>query len=252
MRNLNNEISDTGQARPAVYIVISIIAIFFAGVSCVGFPLAGYNSVTPTIPESPIPLQKAIELTYAAAGTQTAVSYSPTPPPSPTHFPTLTLQSTMTPLSTIILQPAQTITEAVSTADSQTAGGCDPGDQAPYVYSPDRLIVVSDCIHVTGIIEEVRAEADGDLHILLKLDSQYTHLLRPANSKESSDLVIEPVCVHKSTHPAATKVCNTDPDPLTNLPKVGQYVWMEGRYVTDTFHGGWAEIHPLGRWGLAK
>jgi len=29
---------------------------------------------------------------------------------------------------------------------------------------------------------------------------------------------------------------------------VGDRVWMEGRYVFDTDHGGWAELHPLYRW----
>jgi len=33
------------------------------------------------------------------------------------------------------------------------------------------------------------------------------------------------------------------------LPSVGMHVWMEGRYVLDLDHGGWAELHPLYRWG---
>jgi hypothetical protein len=29
---------------------------------------------------------------------------------------------------------------------------------------------------------------------------------------------------------------------------VGDKVWMEGRYVFDLDHSGWAELHPLYRW----
>jgi len=37
---------------------------------------------------------------------------------------------------------------------------------------------------------------------------------------------------------------------MTGL-NVGAHVWMEGRYVADSEHGGWAELHPLHRWGAA-
>jgi hypothetical protein len=112
------------------------------------------------------------------------------------------------------------------------------------------LTVLSDCIHVSGIVEEIRNETDGDLHILLKLDAAYTSLLTPANSKELGDLVVEPVCVKTPTQADAISPCSQDSNPLTVLPAVGDHVWMEGRYVLDKDHDGWAEIHPLARWGL--
>ena len=160
-------------------------------------------------------------------------------------------------LPTFIPTTISTPTNAIAALETDTpiipvTGNCDPGDQAPYVYSPDRLKVLADCIHVTGIVEEIRKEADGDLHILLKVDPQYTYLLTLANSNERGDLVVEPICVNQPTQADAILPCSGDPDPLNNLPSVGQHVWMEGRYVTDSDHGGWAEIHPLSRWGFSE
>lgn len=106
------------------------------------------------------------------------------------------------------------------------------------------------CIRVSGVVAEVRTEADGDLHLLLALDSAYAYLLTPANQGwERGDLVVEPVCVRSVTQLDAIEVCAADPDPLSVLPRQGDYVWMEGRYVYDLEHGGWAELHPLYRWG---
>jgi hypothetical protein len=47
------------------------------------------------------------------------------------------------------------------------------------------------CWRVTGVVEVIRTEADGDLHILLKLDPEFANLLTPANQgEELGDLVI--------------------------------------------------------------
>jgi len=126
-----------------------------------------------------------------------------------------------------------------------------PTDQDRYVYNPSRLAVRAACIHVSGTVEAVRHEADGDLHILLALDPAYTRLLTAANQgEELGDLVIEPVCVRSVSQADAKGTCASDPDPLPGpFPVVGAAVWMEGRYVFDLDHGGWAELHPLYRWG---
>ena len=132
-----------------------------------------------------------------------------------------------------------------------TPSGCKPTDQDRYVYNSSRLAVQAGCIRVTGTVQAVRHEADGDLHILLALDPAYTGLLTPANQgKELGDLVVEPVCVRSVTQADAIGTCSSDPDPFRgSLPVVGEPVWMEGRYVFDLQHGGWAELHPLYRWG---
>ncbi len=145
-------------------------------------------------------------------------------------------------------KPSRAIARA--TPSPKTAA-CRPTDQDRYVYHPWRLQVVRACVRVWGTVEAVRREADGDLHILLALDGPYRSLLRPANQgEELGDLVIEPVCVGRVSQADAVDVCWSDPDPLPNsFPAVGDHVWMEGRYVLDLDHSGWAELHPLYRWG---
>jgi hypothetical protein len=135
---------------------------------------------------------------------------------------------------------------------SARSAACAPTDQDRYVYNPDRLLVQSACVRVTGVVQAVRGEADGDFHILIALDPTYAHLLRPANQgEELGDLVIEPVCVKDVSQADAIDACSADPDPLhAPYPAIGEGVWMEGRYVFDLDHGGWAELHPLYRWGL--
>jgi hypothetical protein len=62
--------------------------------------------------------------------------------------------------------------------------------------------------------------------------------------------VISPVCVRAVTQDDTIDTCLGDHDPLAGpMPAVGQHVWMEGRYVLDSEHGSWAELHPLYRWG---
>jgi hypothetical protein len=128
---------------------------------------------------------------------------------------------------------------------------CVPTDQNRYVYNPARLQVVTACLQVTGTVAAIRMEADGDLHILIRLDRAYTHLLRPANQgEELGDLVVEPVCVRSVSQSDAVATCAADGDPIASVPaSVGAHIWLQGRYVFDLQHGGWAELHPLYRWG---
>ena len=134
-------------------------------------------------------------------------------------------------------------------APSAATPTCQVTDQDKYVYSPDRLRVETACLRVTGTVAAIRSEADGDLHILLALDPPFVHLLTPANQgEELGDLVVEPICVHQVTQADAVASCAADPDPLRILPGLGWHIWMEGRYVFDEDHGGWAELHPLFRW----
>lgn len=138
---------------------------------------------------------------------------------------------------------------ATASPSPSPSATCQAGDQAQYVYNPTRLKVLSPCIHVTGTVAARRAEADGDYHILLKLDPPYLHYLTPANQGvELGDLVVEPVCEHSITQADAQKPCAGDTDPVLPLPSVGMHIWAEGQYVLDLDHGSWAEIHPLGAW----
>lgn len=166
------------------------------------------------------------------------------PSPQPTRLPS------PTPSPSLDASRSLRASASPSVSPSPSAIACVPTDQDQHVYNPARLDVAEPCIRVSGVVAEVRTEEDGDLHILLVLDSVYAHLLTPANQGvERGDLVVEPVCVRTVTQPDAIEVCAADPDPLTVLPRQGDYVWMEGRYVYDLEHGGWAELHPLYRWG---
>src|SRR6267143_430381 len=63
-----------------------------------------------------------------------------------------------------------------------------------YVYNPGRLQILESCISVTGTVEEVRKEADGDVHIRFRLDQQFASLLNEKNiSRQQGDLVLEPI-----------------------------------------------------------
>jgi hypothetical protein len=129
--------------------------------------------------------------------------------------------------------------------------GCVATDQDQYVYNPSRLQVVTACLQVAGTVAAIRTEADGDLHVLIALDPTYRHLLTPANQgEELGDLVVEPVCVDAVSQADAVATCAGDADPIGSVPStVGAHIWLQGRYVLDLQHGGWAELHPLYRWG---
>lgn len=145
---------------------------------------------------------------------------------------------------------APSVPQVAAAAAATAVPACTPTDQDRYVYHPDRLDVQAACRYVTGTVAAVRVEADGDRHILVALDPPYRALLTAANQgEELGDLVVEPVCVGEVTQADAVAACAADPDPLVLLPAIGERVWLEGRYVFDLDHGGWAELHPLYRWG---
>jgi hypothetical protein len=171
----------------------------------------------------------------------------PNPTPTPSAAP-----STVPTFSAVPTQVQPSSTASSSLAPTPSPATCQPTDQDAYVYHPTRLVVLASCIRVTGTIAVIRTEADGDFHILVALDPEFQHLLTPANNGiELGDLVVEPVCEHSVTQTDAVAVCAGDHDPLTPLPLVGQHVYLEGRLVTDSSHGGWAELHPLYRWGAS-
>jgi hypothetical protein len=91
-----------------------------------------------------------------------------------------------------------------------------------HVYNPSRLQLVDNCRTVSGVIDSIRTEQDGDYHIRLKLDPQFSSFINSANViGQSGDLVVEPICINPVTQPDA------------------------GSYVLDKQHGDWAEIHPV-------
>jgi len=106
-----------------------------------------------------------------------------------------------------------------------------PGDREPsqttatqcdqslweYVYNPGRLRVLDSCISVTGTVEEIRKEADGDVHILFRLDQQFESLLNEKNfARQYGDLVLEPICQGKVRQADAAEPCSRYVVPILN------------------------------------
>jgi hypothetical protein len=118
------------------------------------------------------------------------------------------------------------------------------GDPHAHVYSPDRLQLLAACVTVTGTVDAIRVESDGDLHVLLKLDPGQDKYINSKNiSAESGDLVLEPVCVDTPTQADAVSACAGYKNPLI-IPAVGTHVAVTGAWVLDLNHG-WTEIHPV-------
>jgi hypothetical protein len=113
-----------------------------------------------------------------------------------------------------------------------------------YVYNPGRLQVLDSCISVTGTVEEVRKEADGDVHILFRLDQQFESLLNEKNiSGQHGDLILEPICQGKVRQADAAEPCSRYDGPYFE-PQIGQRYLVSGAYVHDADHG-WNELHPV-------
>jgi hypothetical protein len=144
--------------------------------------------------------------------------------------------------------------------DRFRSGQCRPGDPLDGVYLPFRLHVKSRCVTVRGRVDCVRREPDGDVHIELRLNRAYRHLLTAANAYQrcpghrGPHLVVEIIPQNAElpfTDNSATRAGFVTP----KAPKPGQRVKVTGPYVWDTnaLHdliypgrhiANWAEVHP--------
>jgi len=94
------------------------------------------------------------------------------------------------------------------------------------------------------MIEDIRPEADGDFHILVRLDVPYAHMINEGNiDHQHGDLVVETICENEVTQPDAIASCS-DFSGSIEIPSVGTNVTITGTYVFDSQHYDWAEIHP--------
>jgi len=113
-----------------------------------------------------------------------------------------------------------------------------------HVYHSYRLIIHDTCTYVTGTIDALIYEADGDIHLRVNVDSVFKPLLNSTNiSSESGDLVAEPICATTVTQADAVASCQGFTNTVF-IPNVGEHVKITGSYVTDNDHG-WNEIHPV-------
>ncbi len=122
----------------------------------------------------------------------------------------------------------------------------DPANISSHVYNPDRLQIVNTCITASGTVDALRAEADGDYHVILHLDSAYSNLTNVANDQyQNGDLVVEIICaISPITQQDAVSACQNYANHIT-VPAMGQHIIVSGPYVLDNDHSGWAEIHPV-------
>lgn len=81
---------------------------------------------------------------------------------------------------------------ANGSANLAFAGAACRSDLHAGVYHPERLIVQRPCVAVTGVVDLVRQEPDGDAHINLRLTPADGDLLNARNlAGEHGDLVVE-------------------------------------------------------------
>ena len=121
-----------------------------------------------------------------------------------------------------------------------------------HVYNPDRLEIIDKCKTVSGIIQSIRAEKDGDYHIGLNLDPQYADLINEENiQNQNGNLVVEVICQRSVTQEDAIQACQNFTN-YVEIPPVGSHVSITGSYVLDNQHGRWAEIHPVTKIQIIK
>jgi len=132
-----------------------------------------------------------------------------------------------------------------SPGSSGSSDCTDPDNISSLVYNPSRLQQVKACITASGTVDNVLSEADGDYHIRLSLDSQYSNLTNSANDQyQYGTLVVEVICAGTVTQADAMAPCQGYTNKIT-IPNINQHITVTGPYVLDTDHYGWAEIHPV-------
>src|SRR5205807_822240 len=115
----------------------------------------------------------------------------------------------------------------------------DPDSISSHVYNPYRLTILRSCITASGIVENVFEEADGDYHVRLALDSQYSNLTNNANDQyQHYDLVVEIICALPVTQPNAVSACQNYNNNIT-IPSINHHITVTGPYVLDTSHNNW-------------
>ncbi len=130
---------------------------------------------------------------------------------------------------------------------SGNGNACLNPEPLKHVYNPGRLTVLESCKTVSGtVVRVLRPEKDGDYHIQLKVDPQYSDVIDQANiDKQHGNLVLEIVCANKDiTQKDAVSACSGYQNKIP-LPKPNEHISVIGQFVSDKEHGGWNEIHPV-------
>ncbi len=148
--------------------------------------------------------------------------------------------------------------------DRYQAHQCKPGNALAGVYIPSRLHVVKRCVTVRGVVDCVRTEPDGDVHIELHVFGRFRRYLRPADrfqrcpqpgsGARGPHLVVE-IIPQNGALPFPDNSASVGGFVTPRTPAVGDQVTVTGPWVLDTnalhdlvFFGqnvkNWSEIHP--------
>ena len=105
-----------------------------------------------------------------------------------------------------------------------------------HVYNPYRLDVIKSCISASGVVDNILEEADGDYHVRLALDPQYSNLTNSANDHyQYGDLVVEIICALPITQSDAVSACQNHTNNIT-IPSINDHITVTGPYVLETDH----------------
>ena len=145
------------------------------------------------------------------------------------------------------------------------ANQCKWGPPLAGVYLPGRLELMDRCMTVSGTVDCLKNEPDGDVHIRLRLDPQYARLLMPANSLQTCvdqpgpHLVVEIIPQHPgglfrtNNADAGGFITPAKPNPQDHIVVTGPYVVDTNVFHRVLYQGrpaeNWAEIHPA--WAIS-
>ncbi len=101
-------------------------------------------------------------------------------------------------------------------------------DPMTYVPHPTRFVVVAACSTISGTVKQVRRDpVDGELNMLVDVDSAYDRFLLPGNQG-----VLRTAAVPRDI-------------PNVKVPKVGQHATLYGSWVLDRNQRNQAAMHPV-------
>src|SRR2546429_8105789 len=177
-----------------------------------------------------------------------AISYVANPANSPSGIDSPKIEVTASIAGPMLVANSASATANQTAASVTTGSTVCPSDPLDHVYKPQRLQLVDPCKTVTGTIDSVWPIFDGDVHIGLKLDPQFSNLTNDCNKTclfgvAEGNLVVEVVCAFLPIYPKEARATCHDYHNSVEIPLSGR-VSVTGAYVKDLDHG-WMEIHPV-------
>lgn len=110
-------------------------------------------------------------------------------------------------------------------------------------YNAEPEDIIERCIYLSGTVQSVKPEDDGDYNIQLKPDAPYVRLLDFYNvALELGHISIEPICEVAPKKKEFIKACRGYDSNLT-MPHKGEHIAVVGAYTHDKHR--WTEIHPV-------